>query len=81
MKTIYVRLMDEGTYVLRPTEAQELGNGLFKLLATPQYNPDDEKWEFSPGSAVRGVRRMLEGNIVLVAVSVNYDGGNDELSV
>lgn len=81
MRTIYIRLLDEGTDVLRPTEAEELDDGLFKLLPTPEYDPDDELWEFMPGCIVRGVLRKLEGEDVLVAVNVNYDGGENELSV
>lgn len=81
MKTIYVRLLDEGTDVFRPTKIESLEDGLFKLLPTPEYDPDDEHWEFTPGCVVRGVTRKLEGETVLVAVSVNYDGGANELSL
>jgi len=81
MRTIYIRLIDEGTEVFRPTEAEELANGLFKLLPSPDYDPDDEQWEFGPGSIVRGVIRKLEGEAVLVAVNMNYDEGENELTV
>jgi hypothetical protein len=74
MRTIYIRLLDEGTDVLRPTEAEELGNGLFKLRPTPDYDPDDEKWEFIPGSIVRGVLQKLEEQAILVAVNTDYYG-------
>lgn len=50
---IYVRLLDEGTEVSRPTEALDLGANLFKILATQDYDSEDEKWEFPPGSIVR----------------------------
>jgi hypothetical protein len=73
MRTIYIRLFDEGTDVLRPTEAEELANGLFKVMPTPGYDPNDEKWEFSPGSIVRGVTRKLNDQDVLIAVDMNYD--------
>jgi len=81
MRTIYIRLLEEGTEVLRPTEAEELGDGLFKLLPTPNYDPQDEHWEFGPGSVVRGVFRKVEGDAVLVAVNVNYDGDENDLTV
>lgn len=81
MRTIYIRLLEEGTEVWRPTEAEELRDGLFKLLPTPNYDPEDEHWEFGPGSVVRGVSRKVEGDAVLVAVKVNYDGGENDLSV
>jgi len=50
---VYVRLIGEGTEVSRPTEAADLGNGLFQILAASNYNPDDETWEFPPGTIVR----------------------------
>jgi hypothetical protein len=58
-----------------------LGDGLFKLLPTPNYDTDDEHWEFGPGSVVRGAFRKVEGDAVLVAVNVNYDGGENDLTV
>jgi hypothetical protein len=51
--TVYVRLIGEGTDVSRPTEALCLGKGLFRILPTPNYDPEDETWEFPPGSVVR----------------------------
>lgn len=50
---IHVRLLGEGTECSRPTQAQDLGNGLFKVLPTPNYDPEDEVWEFPPESVVR----------------------------
>jgi hypothetical protein len=81
MRTIYIRLLDEGTDVLRPTEAEELGNDLFKLRPTPDYDPDDEKWEFIPGSIVRGVLQKLEEYAVLVAVNTDYAGGKNDMTL
>jgi hypothetical protein len=40
--------MTEGTEVSRPTDVIDLGNGLFKILAPENYDPDDEAWEFPP---------------------------------
>ena len=78
---IYIRLLDEGTDVFRPTEAEALEGGFFRLLPTPEYDPDDEHWEFTPGSVVRGVLQKLDGEAILVAVNVNYDGGESELTL
>ena len=47
---VYVRLLDEGTKVSRLTEALDSGNGLFRILPCPGYDPEDESWEFPPGS-------------------------------
>jgi hypothetical protein len=65
---VYVRLLEEGTDVSRPTEALDLGSGLFKILATPQYDADDEVWEFPPGSVVRCERCAGESGEYLLAV-------------
>ncbi len=66
--TIYVRLLDEGTEVSRPTKALDLGNGLFKVLATPTYDPEDEKWEFPPESIVKVAKQSREAEEYLMAV-------------
>jgi hypothetical protein len=57
---IYVRLLDEGTIVSRPTEALDLGDGLFKIFPVANYDLQDEVWEFPPGSTVR--REKHEGH-------------------
>lgn len=75
MRTIYIRLLEEGTEVLRPTEAEELEGGLLKVLPTPNYDPRNEHWEFGPGTVVRGIVREVEGDAVLVAVDLNHDKG------
>jgi hypothetical protein len=67
---IYVRLLNEGTEVSRPTLALDLGNGLFKLLATSDYDPDDETWEFPPNSLVRVEKRIEPTGEYLIAVKV-----------
>ena len=67
-KIIHVRLLNEGTQVSRPTEALDLGNGLLKLLPIPNYDSEDEKWEFPPNSVVRAEKRSGAGGDYLVAV-------------
>ncbi len=49
---IYVRLTDEGG-TARPTQAINLGNGLFKVLPIDNYAQSEETWEFPPGSIVK----------------------------
>ena len=64
--TVYVRLLNEGTDVSRPTHAVDLGNGLFKILPTLDYDPEDETWEFLPGSRIRCQKKTSrEGEYVL----------------
>jgi hypothetical protein len=68
MQTIYVQLVDEGTSVYRPTEAERGGENIFKLMPTPDYDPEIEKWEYPPGSIVECNWQHLNGESVLVAV-------------
>lgn len=65
---IYVALLDEGTSVWRPTQAEKALDGTCLVLPTPQYDLQDETWEFPPGSRVTCEKRRLAGNEVLVAV-------------
>lgn len=66
---IYIRLLDEGTECSRPTQALDLGNGMFKVLLTSNYDPSDEVWEFPPDSIVRSEVRRPEGKEFLLAVA------------
>ena len=63
----YVRLLGEGTSVFRPTKAELAGANEYMLLATDNYDPRDEEWEFLPGTTVRCELRNLGGKLVLVA--------------
>lgn len=67
--TIYIELPEEGSPTIRPTEAVPLGDNTFKVLPTPDYDPEDEFWEYPPGSIVRGEKKIdYRGNEILVAV-------------
>lgn len=66
-KTIYVELLDEGTTVARPTQGEALAGDVYRLLPTADYDPEDEHWEFPPGSVVRCVKVIRDGEEVLVA--------------
>jgi hypothetical protein len=67
---IYVRLLDEGTDCTRPTQGVVLEDGLIQLLPTDNYNPDDEHWEFLPGSIVRAKEVRNAGSSYLIAVAL-----------
>ena len=67
---LYVRLLNEGTKVARQTTAICLPDGLFKLLPSPGYDPDDEQWEFPPNSIVAAQLQEWSSNKILVAVLV-----------
>ena len=68
--TIHVRLLDEGTDCWRPTQAELVEAGIYRLLPTTNYNPDDESWEFLPGTLVRCQTLMLSEGSKVVAVAV-----------
>lgn len=58
---VYVELLEEGTDTWRPTQAVDLGNGAYKLLATPDYDPENEIWAFLPGSIVKCRKSDMSG--------------------
>jgi len=64
---VYVRLLSEGTEVSRPTHAIPLGDDLFRLLPTEDYDHADEEWEFTPGSIVRVESRPSSDGPHLIA--------------
>jgi hypothetical protein len=64
---IYIPLLNEGTSVVRPTQAVKLGENLYRVLPTQSYDPNDEEWEFPPGSVVECVLKTRSGREVLVA--------------
>ena len=65
--TIYIPLLEEGTSVVRPTTAALLGGDVFRVLPTPDYDPDDETWQYPPGAIVRCTHEVKDGEEILVA--------------
>lgn len=55
--TVYVELLDEGVQVWRPTEAEVLGEGRYRLIAGNDYDEGSETWAFVPGTVECSVRR------------------------
>jgi len=69
-KTIFVKLLNEGTDVWRPVKAEEIGELTYRIIDDGSYDPNDEEWEFLPGSkVVCQMQKKSSGNI-LVAVSL-----------
>ena len=64
---IFIPLLNEGTDVLRPTKGLVLSPDEVQVLATPDYDPTVEEWEFPPGSRVRCVTEIRGGRELLVA--------------
>jgi hypothetical protein len=52
LHTVYVYLNDEAVDCWRPTLAERVSEDAYKLLPTEGYDPDNENWEFKPGSIV-----------------------------
>ncbi len=66
---IYVPLLDEGTDVFRPATGVFVGPDTVRIEKPDDYDPDDETWEFPPGSEVVCVAEFRGGAQMLVARS------------
>ena len=51
LKTIFVRLLDEGTDVWRPVEGKQIHTDTFEIVSD-NPDPEDEIWEFVAGQLV-----------------------------
>jgi hypothetical protein len=67
VRTVYVPLLNEGTAVVRPAQAVKLGEDVYRVLPTSDYDPNDEEWEFPPGTSVECELETRSGEEVLVA--------------
>lgn len=65
---IYVRLLNEGTEVWRPTMGRPVSPGTFEVLATSDFETASEEWEFAPGTHVLCTWPRLSDGPALVAV-------------
>ena len=50
--TIYIPLLEEGVWTARPTQAEVIKDNVYKVLPTADYSPEEEKWEYLPGTFV-----------------------------
>ncbi|MGB7159792.1 MAG: hypothetical protein WBD40_17125 [Tepidisphaeraceae bacterium] len=67
-KEIYVALLDEGVDVWRPAPAWKVDDSTYIVLRPDDYDPDDEKWEFPPGSTVICEPKAITDGRILAAV-------------
>jgi hypothetical protein len=58
--------LDEGIDVWRPVKAKRDLTGNTYLILEEEM-PEDENWEFPPGSRVKVKQRVLDNRLVLVA--------------
>jgi hypothetical protein len=65
---IYIQLLEEGTKVYRPVPAIEVSNNIYEVQGFEIYDPEDEVWEFPPGTYVLVEEQNLDGENVLVAI-------------
>jgi hypothetical protein len=65
--TIYMQLMDEGTTVYRPVEAEKITSDSYLILESNEYDNEDETWEFPPGSIVLVKFMLLENENLPIA--------------
>jgi hypothetical protein len=72
MSNVYVRLLNEGVEVYRPVVASRVSTTTYILGGADLCDPEDEEWEFPPGSLVNVQERILNGDVVLVAMSTTY---------
>ena len=67
-ETIYIPLLDEGVDVWRPAPAWKIDRDTYIVLRPNDYDPEDEHWEFPPGSTVICERRQNANGAFLAAV-------------
>jgi hypothetical protein len=62
-----VSLKDEGTDVWRPVDAKRIEADIF-LIPDETIVPEDETWQFQPGTVVRCALAEKSGEKCLIAV-------------
>lgn len=67
--TIYVRLLGEGVQVYRPVSSLQITSNVYVIGGYEAYDPEDEEWEFIPGTLVVVEERVFEGEAILVAIA------------
>jgi hypothetical protein len=65
---IYIALLDEGVNVWRPAPAWKVEDSTYIILRPDEYDPEDEHWEYPPGSTVVCEPRTTDQGTILAAV-------------
>ena len=71
-ETIYIPLLDEGTDVFRPAKGRKIEDMVYEVIEPDDYDSDDEKWKFPPGSIVK-CQREVRGEKVAIIVAIKLD--------
>ncbi|HLE10978.1 MAG TPA: hypothetical protein VI754_06985 [Bacteriovoracaceae bacterium] len=69
--TIYVRLLNEGGDVYRPVPAEQIASDIYILGGADFHDPENEEWEFFPGSRVIVAKKVLSSGERLVAIAIS----------
>jgi hypothetical protein len=73
---IYVRLLNDGVGVLRPTRGTRIYGDVYLLKAPTGYDSRCEKWEFPPGTNVVCAREIHSGSEIIIAKRVWEESAN-----
>ena len=65
---IFIALLDEGVDVWRPAPAWRVDGSTYIVLRPDGYDPDEERWEYPPGSTVHCEVRTVSDGTILAAV-------------
>jgi hypothetical protein len=65
---IYVALLDEGADVWRPVPAHRIDDDTYVILRPDDYDPDDETWQFPPGTLVTCQPRATRDGTIVAAI-------------
>ena len=63
---IYIQLPEDEA--ARPTQGRMIADNIYEVLPTPDYDPEDEDWEFVPGTIVRCDERDFRGKKYVLAI-------------
>jgi hypothetical protein len=67
-RIIYIQLLNEGSVAYRPVSSLEIEKNIFRVDGSEIYNPEDEEWEFPPGTYVIVEKQIRGGEKVLIAI-------------
>lgn len=70
---IYMPLLDEGTAVYRPVQAEHIDGDSYRVVGP---RPPDERWAFEPGVAVRCVWQPLQSGLLSLVAIESVDAEN-----
>jgi len=66
---VRISVRSANSELIHTTNAISLGDGLYKVLATPNYDPEIDSWAFPPDSTVALEEKNMPGGNFLLAVS------------